>query len=107
MSDLISRQKAVDAIHKEFDEVCVWDESGQTTANEVENILYEVPSVEPERKKGRWQRRKGSDCWECSECHAILESDDIVRHNYYYCYHCGADMMNEDGYMNLEGTEHE
>lgn len=57
--------------------------------------------------KGKWQRRKGSDCWECSECHAVLESDDIVRHNYYYCYHCGADMMNEDGYMKLEGTEHE
>lgn len=60
-----------------------------------------------ERKKEKWQRRKGSDCWECSECHAVLESDDIVRHNFYYCYHCGADMMNEDGYMKLEGTEHE
>lgn len=58
-------------------------------------------------RKGKWQRRKGSDCWECSECHAVLEDDDIVRHNYYYCYHCGADMMNEDGYMKLEGTEHE
>lgn len=69
--------------------------------------LNELPSAEPERKKGRWQRRKGSDCWECSECHAVLESDDIVRHNFYYCYHCGADMMNEDGYMKLEGTEHE
>ena len=50
MSDLIRRQDAIDAIHKEFDEVCAWDESGQTTANEVENILYEVPSVEPEPK---------------------------------------------------------
>ena len=38
------------------------------------------------RKAGKWQRRKGSDCWECSECHAVLESDDIVRHNFYYCY---------------------
>ena len=50
MDDLISRQAAIDAVHKEFDEVCVWDESGQTTANEVENILYELPSAEPERK---------------------------------------------------------
>ena len=63
--------------------------------------------IKPERKKGKWQRRKDEDCWECSECHAVLESDDIVRHNFYYCYHCGADMMNEDGYMKLEGTEHE
>ena len=50
MSDLIRRQASIDAVHKEFDEVCVWDESGQTTANEVENILYELPSAEPERK---------------------------------------------------------
>ena len=50
MDDLISRQAAIDAVHKKFDEVCVWDESGQTTANEVENILYEVPSADTERK---------------------------------------------------------
>lgn len=50
MSDFIRRQDAIDAIHKEFDEICVWDESGQATANEVENILYEVPSAEPEPK---------------------------------------------------------
>lgn len=61
-----------------------------------------LPSVEPERKKGRWQRRKGSDCWECSQCHAVLESDDIVRHNFYYCYHCGADMMSKDGWAEYE-----
>ncbi len=72
-----------------------------------EESKEELPSTEQECKKGKWQRRKGSDCWECSQCHAVLESDDIVRHNFYYCYHCGADMMNEDGYMKLEGTEHE
>lgn len=58
-------------------------------------------------RKGKWQRRKGSDCWECSECHAVLESDDIVRHNYYYCYHCGADMMNKSGYMDIEEVHYE
>jgi hypothetical protein len=50
MSDLIRLKDAIDAVHKEFDEVCAWDESRQTTANEVENILYEVPSAEPEQK---------------------------------------------------------
>ena len=60
-----------------------------------------------ERNKGKWQRRKGSDCWECSQCHAVLESDDIVRHNYYYCYHCGADMMNKSGYMDIEEVHYE
>ena len=71
-------------------------------------ILKEIKKrLSKERKTGKWQRRKGSDCWECSECHAVMESDDFVRHNFYYCYHCGADMMNEDGYMRLEGTDHE
>ena len=83
-----------DDLHSEAEAVTAWNRAmGAKDIN--------VP------RKGKWQRRKGSDCWECSECHAVLESDDIVRHNYYYCYHCGADMMNEDGYMKLEGTEHE
>ena len=47
MSDLISRQTAIDAVHQEFDECLVWDESGQTTADEVERILDYLPSAEP------------------------------------------------------------
>ena len=74
---------------------------------EIKRRLSLYPSADPERKKGKWQRRKKEDCWECSECHAVLEIDDIVQHNYYYCYHCGANMMNKDGYMKLEGTEYE
>ena len=64
-------------------------------------------STEPERKKGKWQRRKDEDCWECSECHAVLENSDIGNHNYYYCYHCGADMMDICGYMDLEKANYE
>ena len=55
-----------------------------------------------ERNKGKWLRRKGEDCWECSECHAVLENSDVGNHNFYYCYHCGTDMMNESGYMDIE-----
>ena len=103
MSDLISRQDAVDAVFELSDKLANEMLFIDAIVDEIENL----PSIEPERKRGRWQRRKGSDCWECSKCHAVLESDDIVRHNFYYCYHCGADMMNEDGYMKLEGAEHE
>lgn len=53
-------------------------------------------------RKGKWQRRKGGDCWECSECHAVLENDDLGMHNFYFCYHCGANMMNKSGYMDIE-----
>ena len=47
MTDLISRQAAIDAVHEEFDGCLVWDESGETTANEFERILDYLPSVEP------------------------------------------------------------
>lgn len=48
MKDLIERQAAIDAVHKEFDGCLVWDESGETTANAVEEILDGVPSAKPE-----------------------------------------------------------
>ena len=68
---------------------------------------YSDAKAETERKKGKWQRRKDEDCWECSECHAVLENSDIGNHNFYYCYHCGADMMDICGYMNLEKANYE
>ena len=106
MSDFISRQDAIEAVYQAL-RTPMSDYKNNFFHDSMSlavNIVKNIPSIE---QKGRWQRRKGSDCWECSECHAVLESDDIVRHNFYYCYHCGADMMNEDGYMKLEGTDHE
>lgn len=92
MSDLIDRQAAIDAIHREFDEVCVWDESGQTTANEVENILYEVPSAEPEQKKGKWiEDETGYGYWTCSVCGFVTEAS-AANILYHYCPNCGAEM---------------
>ena len=46
MNDLISRQTAIKAVHDAFDECLVWDESGECTANEVERILDELPTID-------------------------------------------------------------
>ena len=46
MDNLISRDDAIRAVHEEFDECLVWDESGETTANVVENVLHLVQSVD-------------------------------------------------------------
>ncbi len=93
MSDLIDRDAAIRAV------------GGVNSADGFR--LAKLPSAEPERKKGKWQRRKDEDCWECSECHAVLENSDIGNHNFYYCYHCGADMMDICGYMDLEKANYE
>lgn len=53
VNDCISRQAAIDAVHKEFDECLVWDESGKHTADEVERVLTDVPSAHPERMTNR------------------------------------------------------
>ena len=46
-----------------------------------------------ERKKGKWISRVGrEDCYECSECHAVIEGNEVYWRNNYFCYHCGADM---------------
>ena len=70
-------------------------------------ITYKQETTLIERRKGKWQHRKGSDCWECSQCHAVLENDDLGRHNFYFCYHCGANMMNKSGYMDIEEVYYE
>lgn len=108
MSDLIRREDAINAIHKEFDEVCVWDESGQATANEVENILYEVPSAEPERTVGKWTEKQiFSDVdhdvipeWQsakCSVCGKYHTTPYLYYFdNYPYCPNCGSEMRGKN-----------
>lgn len=93
----------------EAEAITAWNRamSGAKDINVPNKFATDTNVGDKEQKKGEWQRRKGSDCWECSECHAVLESDDIVRHNYYYCYHCGADMMNKSGYMDIEEVHYE
>lgn len=102
--DLIKRQDVLDALIQIRDAVELLDKAVVIMAiGEIKNI----PFAEPEREKGKWQRRKDEDCWECSECHAVLENSDIGNHNFYYCYHCGADMMDICGYMDLEKANYE
>ena len=107
INDVLKITTKVEKIHPykvvgDRDSYSPYNEGWSDCVSLIEHYLEQIPSAESERKKGKWQHRKCSNCWECSECHAVLEMDDFVSHNFYYCYHCGADMMDEDGYMNLE-----
>jgi hypothetical protein len=101
MNDLINRQNAIDAMFNLSDKLANEMLFIDAIVDEIENLPI------AKQKKGKWQRRKGSDCWECSECHAVLEDFDISNHNYYYCYHCGTNMTDDYGFINIEKKQNE
>lgn len=89
MSDIISRQVAIDAIDSlYFDTVDDHDRAKEK--------IKRLPSAQPERKTGRWKRRivdSGYNAdWICSECGYRVKTDFV---NYNYCPNCGADMRGE------------
>ena len=60
------------------------------------NGVKEQPTIEPERKKGKWiMKYKGSavTSYKCSECGRTVKDDTDydVSKDYPFC-HCGADM---------------
>ena len=106
MSDLISRQAAIDALDTGLWGV-EWDKALATA------MLKDLPSAQPERKKGRWipvdsYSAFGGDeatwiahgnpvaFYYCSECkeeaYAGEDGEPLLTD---YCPNCGADMRGE------------
>ena len=53
------------------------------------NTLMELPSVTPQRPRGKWIHPYKSDiACECSECHIQMP----ITNYYHYCPNCGAGM---------------
>lgn len=55
-------------------------------------MLNAEPTIEIDRKRGKWVKKAGSDLYYCSEC------DLPSLHDWRYCERCGADMRSEDDY---------
>ena len=87
MSDLISRQEAIEAL-------CRVDEYNARSVD----VIKKLPSVQPERKKGKWifEECKGNTYFRCSECGEIVTSAIMGFPRYEYCPMCGADMRGEE-----------
>ena len=89
MSDLISRQAAIDFIKDHsypvrYDNTSI--EQGMTITG-IEEALKEVPSIQPKQKTGRWVCLDDDElAYGCSACRSVslLESK--------YCPNCGAYM---------------
>ena len=58
--------------------------------------IENAPTVDVvERKKGKWIDQYQDGDWHCSCCGAIVEKEEQTWRNWYFCYHCGADMRKE------------
>lgn len=106
MSDLISRQDAIDAIvntpsevqNKNIPLVNQYDGAAFRQI-EILGILEALPTAEPEWK-GRWVLWNGpwSEYVKCTACGEIYNQDDLyIGGNDYpkFCPNCGADMRGE------------
>ena len=90
MSDLISRQAAIEALDKRFDSIPM---EQTTEILLLRKDLRELPSVQPERINGLWiEHDDGITACECSVCHEKynLYEEDVFGRN--FCPNCGADM---------------
>lgn len=117
MSDLIDRQAAIDALWKALYEYEDKTEEQFLESEEldiatwflhrifVQNMndidrqtILNLPSVQPERKKGKWIQRSDMPwyCY-CSNCHRVISvtSADQMEKFHAFCGTCGADMRKE------------
>ena len=87
--DCVSRQQVIDGIKKEILKRDRRFYKGLLVAN---HVILHLPSVQPERKKGKWIRvpgRLGYEEVECDQCNSVFWS---WMANYSFCPSCGANM---------------
>ena len=102
MSDTISRQAAIDAMEQVKEQYF----DRRVIIGKMQNVVSNLPSAQPERKRGRWiygedNPGTGRDGWFCSECEHFemwdysvdMKSAELNLPN--YCPNCGADMRGE------------
>ena len=107
MNDLISRQEAIDGINN----ICPVDTEYDCTLLDrvdVRCVLSDLPSAQPERKKGRWEYETMRHLITgemrtvriCSVCDGgwfrYDMSDGVEEAEPNYCPNCGADMRGEE-----------
>ena len=86
MADLIDRQAAIaHAVPLNL----FGREVMMVSVSELENL----PSAQPERKKGHWIKISPANIYECSECGKNVMTDDISAYD--FCHGCGAEMEGE------------
>lgn len=102
MSDLISRQAAIDALKDEvilIDGYCSVDNRVIDESDAIEAI-NSIPSARPNQKVGKWIYKScigWEETWICSECGEETTSTCMRKPRYKWCPMCGAKMEEQDG----------
>lgn len=98
MNDLISKQDAIDLLTSAV-ERCkgIYGDLGGAVSGARE-FIKAMPSIEPERRKGKWifhldDLFPEESTQECSVCH---EEESIKIQNDNFCPYCGAKMEGND-----------
>lgn len=94
MSDLISRQAAIDAVTEGLKGIFV------EYRDIAKKMIGKLPTAEPERKTGKWIPQTGGG-YCCSQCgrYALHDVDGnfaLLFTKSKYCPNCGAKMEMED-----------
>lgn len=84
MDDLISRQAAIEAMN-------TWDWQELYLPIHFKQLLEELPSAQPERKTGKWEKTITHYPY-CSICEWMPEEDEMTHGLYNFCPNCGAKM---------------
>lgn len=105
MSDLIDRQAIFKKVEKIRQGLQMMDDTRR--ASLIMNGMYlcekevrNLPSAQPERKKGRWIKNSTHiNCSVCKHCSWSLTFEDTVR-RFNFCPNCGAEMKGEQNEIN-------
>ena len=88
MDDLISRQAVIEVAD------AVWGVTGDKNVAKVWDKIKDLPSAQPERKKGKWIDYSDEGYVECPFCHSATNCDGN-KDELHFCFSCGADLRGE------------
>ncbi len=88
MSDLISRQAAIDALHMHL----MYRMGTDSNKKRLDEWINNLPSAQPEKEKAKrvlWTGWKGcrDTRYKCPNCKKPVKNDDV------YCHRCGQRLM--------------
>ena len=87
-----------DALIEKYGEWYTEEGSEEGYIGTIKGLVNRMPTIEPERKKGKWIEFPIHMAYKCSECGRIILTTDGRRNvskRYPFC-HCGADMRTEE-----------